>query len=128
MYLYLFWWGGHCCAMHCDLLRSIVLPRIWVNMPIKFFSEAYFSGLRFYDRNEFQRPPIGSTENVRIYTCQYSMKLNVGGILHIACYLPWTYTLLGSPGWAETEWPWPREQQELESGGQWPASGSNWMS
>ena len=29
--MYLFWWGGgHCCLMHCDLLRSIVLPRIWV--------------------------------------------------------------------------------------------------
>jgi len=26
--LYLFWWGGHCCPMHCDLSRSIVLPRI----------------------------------------------------------------------------------------------------
>ena len=28
LYLYLFWWGGHCCPMHCDLLRSIVLLRI----------------------------------------------------------------------------------------------------
>ena len=23
-----FWWGGHCCPIHCNLLRSIVLPRI----------------------------------------------------------------------------------------------------
>ena len=27
-YLYLFWWGGPYCPMHCDLFRSIVLPRI----------------------------------------------------------------------------------------------------
>ena len=28
--LYCIWWGGHCFPMHCDLLRSIVLPRIYV--------------------------------------------------------------------------------------------------
>ena len=22
------WWGGHCCPMHCNLLRSIVLPQL----------------------------------------------------------------------------------------------------
>ena len=25
--LYLFWYCCHCCPMHCDLLRSVVLPR-----------------------------------------------------------------------------------------------------
>ena len=25
-----FWWGGHCCPVHCDVLRSIVLPRILI--------------------------------------------------------------------------------------------------
>ena len=24
--LYLFWWGGHCGPMHCDLLKAVVLP------------------------------------------------------------------------------------------------------
>ena len=26
----LYWRGGHCCPMHCDLFRSIVFPWIWV--------------------------------------------------------------------------------------------------
>ena len=26
----LYWRCGHCCPIHCELFRSIVLPRIWV--------------------------------------------------------------------------------------------------
>ena len=25
-YLYLFWWGGHCCPMHCDLFQIYCAP------------------------------------------------------------------------------------------------------
>ena len=28
LHLYLFWWGDQYSPMHCDLLRTIVLPRI----------------------------------------------------------------------------------------------------
>ena len=23
-YLYLFWWGGHCCPMHCDVFKNLL--------------------------------------------------------------------------------------------------------
>jgi hypothetical protein len=29
-FIVLYWRGGHCFPMHCDLFRSVVLPRIWV--------------------------------------------------------------------------------------------------
>ena len=49
VFLYLFWWGGHCCPMHCELSRSIVLPEfryyLDVNMPIKFCQRPEKTGL-----------------------------------------------------------------------------------
>ena len=47
--LYLFWWGGHCCPMHCDLLRSITRSWIcWLN----FAQRPIFSGMRLFNKPE----------------------------------------------------------------------------
>ena len=36
----LYWWGDHCCTMHCNLFKIYCDPPN-VNMPIKVCSEAY---------------------------------------------------------------------------------------
>ena len=52
--LYMFWWGGHCCPMHCDpFFRFIVVPRILVlGRRLNFAQRPIFSGLRCFNKPE----------------------------------------------------------------------------
>ena len=56
-YLYLFWWGGHCCPMHSDLFEIYCVPpnlgiiRTWIYR-LNFAQRPIFSGLRFFNEPE----------------------------------------------------------------------------
>ena len=47
----LYWRGGHCCPMLCDLFKNLGITRTWIHQ-IKFCLEAYFWGLRFFNEPE----------------------------------------------------------------------------
>ena len=53
----LFWWGGHCCPMQCDLLKIYCAPpnlgiaRTWICW-LNFAQRPIFSGLRFFNEPE----------------------------------------------------------------------------
>ena len=56
LYLYLLWWGGHCCPMHCDLFKiyctSLNLGiRTWI-CRLNFAQRTIFPGLRFFNEPE----------------------------------------------------------------------------
>ena len=53
---YLFWWGGHCCLMHCDLFKIYCAPpnfgiRTWIYR-LNLTHRPIFSGLRFFNKPE----------------------------------------------------------------------------
>ena len=55
--LYCFWWGVHCCPMHCDLFKIYCAPpnlgitRTWI-CRLNFAQRPIFSGLRFFNEPE----------------------------------------------------------------------------
>ena len=55
--LYSFWWGFHCCPIHCDLFKIYCAPpnlgiaRTWI-CRLNFAQRPIFSGLRFFNEPE----------------------------------------------------------------------------
>ena len=53
----LYWWGGHCCLMHCHLFKIYCAPqnlgitRTWI-CRLNFVQRSIFSGLRFFNEPE----------------------------------------------------------------------------
>ena len=53
----LYWWGGHCCPMHCDLFKincappNLGITRTWI-CRLNFAQRTIFSGLRFFNEPE----------------------------------------------------------------------------
>ena len=56
LYLYLFWWGGHCCPVHCDLFQIYCAP------PNLGIARTWMWRLKFAHR------PIFSAWNLRLGT------------------------------------------------------------
>ena len=57
LYLYLFWWGGHCCPMHYDLFDiycaapNLGITRTWI-CRLNFAQRPIFSGLKIFNEPE----------------------------------------------------------------------------
>ena len=53
----LFWWGGHCCPMHCNRFKiycgppNLGITRTWI-CRLKLAQRPIFSGLRFFNEPE----------------------------------------------------------------------------
>ena len=59
----MYWWGGHCCPLHCDLFEIYCAPpnlgisRTWI-CRLNFTQRPIFSGLKFF--NETRDPRLKS--------------------------------------------------------------------
>ena len=53
----LYWWGDHCCPIHCDLFKiycahpNLGISRTWI-FRLNFAQRSVFSGLRFFNEPE----------------------------------------------------------------------------
>ena len=82
----LYWWGGHCCPMHCDLFKiycatpNLGISRTWI-CRLNFAQMPIFSGLRFFNESEISEsqlkvPPEGLV--LRIFTSWKNPLISAG--------------------------------------------------
>ena len=91
----LFWWGGHCCPMLCDLFkiycasRNLGITRTWI-CRLNFAQRPIFSGSRF-----FNEPEISDSEP--------KLKVPPGGLV-LSIFTSWKKSIDVSRVWIREPW------------------------